>query len=217
MSNVARIMSYGKLICLLSCMQLERMKNENSLMQDHDFYQKFPTLQREFMQLQKVDKTFFLASYNYYFPSSGLLTFCCFLRSTKNQEACSPCLMNLQGVAMRQKGCLLQKLSLRKLCRERKDQAFIFRGTLSSIAMISLANLNPTGNFLFKDMSCLQYAQVLSCFVIEAGPKRKKTVEFNLAQDLSMIGKISSFFYTDALPSYFFSPLPLAVLSFFFI
>lgn len=82
--------------------------------------------------------------------------------------------------------------------------------------MISLANLNPTGNFLFKDMSCLQYAQVLSCFVIEAGQKRKKTVEFNLAQDLSMIGKMSSFFYTDALPSYFFSPLPLAVLSFFF-
>jgi hypothetical protein len=38
------------------CMQLERMKNENSLLlqDDHDFDQKFPGLQSEFMKLQKV-------------------------------------------------------------------------------------------------------------------------------------------------------------------
>ncbi|KAG8660427.1 interaptin [Manihot esculenta] len=36
--------------------ELERMKNENSLLQDnHDFHQKFPTLEREFMQLQKAN------------------------------------------------------------------------------------------------------------------------------------------------------------------
>ena len=37
-------------------MQLERMKNENSLLlqDDNDFDQKFPGLQSEFMKLQKV-------------------------------------------------------------------------------------------------------------------------------------------------------------------
>ncbi|XP_021656815.2 uncharacterized protein LOC110647327 isoform X2 [Hevea brasiliensis] len=37
--------------------ELERMKNENSLLQDdHDFHQKFPTIRREFMQLQKANE-----------------------------------------------------------------------------------------------------------------------------------------------------------------
>ncbi|KAJ9146378.1 hypothetical protein P3X46_028651 [Hevea brasiliensis] len=37
--------------------ELKRMKNENSLLQDnHGFHQKFPTLQREFMQLEKANE-----------------------------------------------------------------------------------------------------------------------------------------------------------------
>lgn len=172
-------------------MQLERMKNENSLLQDnHDFHQKFPTLEREFMQLQKVNKLLSLVSYNVVVPFIGALNFCCFIRPMQNWEACSPCSMNFQKVAMRQKGCLHQKLSLQKLCRQRSNQVSIFRGMPSIIAMKSLGklesycisgsreNLSPYFIRLFS-FKCALFAVCLTkpeiwYFTIERRPKRKK-------------------------------------------